>query len=102
MDIKNLAGSARLPEATSTGTGARVGSKDSKHSDAIGNPSSESLTFTQTTQMLNAAKEDASTVPYDSDRVERIKAAIDEGRYEIDDRKVAEGMLAFEESLVTG
>ncbi|MFD2112970.1 flagellar biosynthesis anti-sigma factor FlgM [Thiorhodococcus fuscus] len=97
MDIKNLlSSSTRLPEATSTGSSTRVGNRDSNQSDAAHSPSTDSLTITQTARVLNAAMEGAKTVPYDSDKVESIKAALAEGSYPIDNTRLAESILDAE------
>jgi len=97
MDIKNLLpSSTRLPEATSTGANTRVGDRDSKQSDAAPSPSTDSLTITQTARVLNAAMEGAKTVPYDSEKVESIKAALADGNYPIDNTRLAESILESE------
>lgn len=103
MDIKNLYPNALRPETTTSGGKTRAGIKDTAHSPdatAISSSSGESLTLTQAAKTLTAAMEGAATAPYDSDKVERIRTAIAEGRYAIDDRRVAENMLNFESLLI--
>ncbi|MTW20726.1 flagellar biosynthesis anti-sigma factor FlgM [Allochromatium palmeri] len=56
----------------------------------------ESVTLTETAKTLSAARGDAQEAPVNNTRVADIKAALAEGRYEIDNQRLAQRMLAFE------
>jgi negative regulator of flagellin synthesis FlgM len=56
----------------------------------------ESVTLTATARTLSAARGGAQDTPVDSARVADIKAALAEGRYEIDNQRLAQRMLEFE------
>ena len=49
--------------------------------------------------LLKTEKLDASSAPVDTDRVEKIKAQVENGTYEVDAMKVAEGMINFDRQI---
>lgn len=59
----------------------------------------ESVTLTETAKTLSAVREGGQETPIDEARVNRLKSAIAEGRYAIDDQRLAERLLAFEGGL---
>ncbi|WP_172452674.1 flagellar biosynthesis anti-sigma factor FlgM [Chromatium okenii] len=61
------------------------------------NATGESVTLTPTALTMTAALNNAAEVPFDSNKVAKIKAAIAEGRYPIDNQRLAQRMLDFEE-----
>ncbi|NEX21078.1 flagellar biosynthesis anti-sigma factor FlgM [Thiorhodococcus mannitoliphagus] len=62
--------------------------------------SSESVTLTATAQSMKVAQENATEAPFDEATVEKIKSAIAEGRYPIDNERVADSMLSYERLLL--
>ena len=56
----------------------------------------ESVTLTDTAKTLSSVRGGAQEVPIDKARVAEIKSAIAEGRYAIDDQRLAKSILAFE------
>lgn len=63
------------------------------------NTTGESVTLTQTALTMTAARNNAAEVPFDDNKVAKIKAAIAEGRYPINNQRLAQRMLAFEDLL---
>ncbi|MBV5308612.1 flagellar biosynthesis anti-sigma factor FlgM [Chromatium okenii] len=61
------------------------------------NATGESVTLTSTALTMTAALNNAAEVPFDSNKVAKIKAAIAEGRYPIDNQRLAQRMLDFED-----
>ncbi|WP_201091106.1 flagellar biosynthesis anti-sigma factor FlgM [Thiocystis minor] len=100
MDIKNLTGGNLRTEGSPSGVKPRVTSTADRPSTpktpgAIG----ESVTLTQTARTMSAARENASDVPFNEAKVAEIKGAIAEGRYSIDNQRLADRMLGFERLL---
>lgn len=56
----------------------------------------ESVTLTETAKTLNSVRGNAQEAPIDEARVNQLKSAITEGRYTIDDQRLAQRMLEFE------
>lgn len=61
--------------------------------------SGESVTWTKTALTMTAALSNAAEVPFNSTRVAEIKAAIAEGRYPINNQRLAQRILDFEDML---
>jgi len=59
----------------------------------------ESVTLTETAKTLNSVRGGAQEAPIDDVRVNRLKSAIAEGRYAIDDQRLAQRLLEFEGGL---
>ena len=100
MDIKNLTGGNLRTEGTPSGVKPRAAATADRPStpntpDAIG----ESVTLTQTARTMSAARDHAGTVPFNEAKVAEIKFAIAEGRYPIDNQRLADRMLGFERLL---
>jgi negative regulator of flagellin synthesis FlgM len=100
MDIKQLTGNTLRSDGTSSGVKPRSTSTDSgpitrQLEAAVG----ESVTLTATARTMASARETATTVPFDSEKVASIKAAISEGRYPIDNQRLADRLLNFEQLL---
>lgn len=49
--------------------------------------------------LLRSEQQAQETPDVDSERVEKLKAAIDDGTYQVNSRNVAEGLLRFEKLL---
>ena len=100
MDIKNLTGNKLRTDGAPSGVKSRVADTDAKLSTPSTNSAiGESVTLTQTARTMSAARNNASNVPFDSAKVAEIKAAIAEGRYPIDNQRLADRMLGFERLL---
>lgn len=100
MDIKTLIGSTMRPDGAASGTKPR-GTPDAGERPAAqaGAQPSESVTLTQAARSMKAAQESAGAVPFDDAKVAEIKAAISEGRYPIDNERLADRMLSYERLL---
>ncbi len=97
MDIKTLIGNNPRTEGTTTGVkSGRVISVADLTPVKTSGTAGESVTLTAAAKSLSAASASAQDVPFDSARVERIKTAISEGRYPIDNQRLAKSMLNFE------
>ena len=99
MDIKNLTGASIRTD--SSGSSPAVKSRTSTietSSEAIrtGQTSDESVTLTATARTLSAARDSAGAIPFNREKVEEIKAAVAEGRYTIDNQRLAGRLLNFE------
>lgn len=100
MDIKTLIGSNTRPEGTNSSAKPRGPSIQPEQSTSkSAAPVGESVTLTPTAKSLKAATERASTVPFDEAKVARIKAAIAEDSYPIDNARLADRMLSAERLL---
>jgi negative regulator of flagellin synthesis FlgM len=87
---------------TGEGTSARVGRDDpSVPKQETGRPStSDTVSLTDTATRLKSLENTIASLPVvDAHRVERIKKALAEGTYTIDDKKVAEKLHRFEQTL---
>ncbi len=60
----------------------------------------DSVTLTTAAKTLKTARGEAQGTPIDEQRVAALRAAIAEGRYEIDNQRLAQHILQFEGSLV--
>lgn len=97
MDIKlpignNLRTDGPAAGGKSRGTPSPTDATPTSPKDAVG----ESVTLTETAKTLSAMRGEAQDAPVDKARVAEIKSAIAEGRYEIDDQRLAKSILAFE------
>ena len=101
MDIKTLIGSNIRPDGASSGTArprGAAGAAEQTTARADGKVSEE-VTFTAAAKTMHAAQDTASTVPFEEAKVADIKAAISEGRYPIDNERLASRMTSFERLL---
>lgn len=81
-------------------TGASQGQGRGVAPTAASSPAGDSVSITQTAQQLNELHDALAKVPVvDGQRVEQLRAAIDEGRYQVDPMRVADKLLRFEEQL---
>lgn len=100
MDIKTLVGNNLRPDGATAGAKAHGSTKEAVAQERKAEPSSgESVTLTRMAQSLTAARESAGSMPFDAAKVEEIKSAIAEGRYPIDNERLAERMLSYERLL---
>ncbi|MBK1723678.1 flagellar biosynthesis anti-sigma factor FlgM [Thiocystis violacea] len=100
MDIKTLTGSNMRPDGPASGTKSRTVTAADEQPKSVSKPVvGESLTLTQAAKTLKAAEENASMVPFNETKVAEIKAAITEGRYPIDNERLASRLLSFEQQL---
>jgi negative regulator of flagellin synthesis FlgM len=98
MDIKNLGANKTRADQVSR---QRQGSTTSKNSERAGSaaqaPSQDdSLELTAVARAFSAAQTDATTPPFDTGRVQEIRSAIAEGRYPIDNRRLADKIIDLE------
>lgn len=100
MDIKNLSGKPLRTESAPSGSKSRVSAAGSEPpSVKAQTPAKESVTLTAAAQSLSAARDSAKTAPFDAAKVAEIKAAITEGRYPIDNQRLADRMINLESLL---
>lgn len=97
MDIKTLTGASIRTDGTSSAVKPRTSTIETS-SDAIktGQTNDEPVTLTATARTLNAARDTAGTIPFNREKVAEIKAAVAEGRYTIDNQRLAGRLLNFE------
>lgn len=98
MDIKNLGtnktradrlgGQHQASPATSATGRASTPAQTSQQDDT--------LELTAVARAFSAAQADAATPPFDSERVQEIRAALAEGRYPIDNHRLADKLMEFE------
>lgn len=63
-------------------------------------PQKDTVVLSQTAQLLKTASAHLADSPeVNSDRVAQLKAAIEDGSYQVDTQRVAEKMLSLEASL---
>jgi len=94
MDINKLVGNNPRAEGPSTAVKPRTATNVDtpsmpKASEAI----NESVTLTETARTMNAARDTATTAPFDEAKVARIKADVDEGGYAIDYHRLADRLI---------
>lgn len=88
------AGDGRAPGEVQ-GAGRQAG-----RGEAPGAAAGDKVSITQTAQQLNELHDVLAKAPVvDGQRVEQVRAAIEEGRYEIDPVRIAEKLMRFEEQL---
>ena len=97
MDIKTLTGASIRTDGTSSAVKPRSSTAETNPSvPKTGQANDESVTLTATARTLSAARDTAGTIPFNRERVESIKAAVAEGRYQIDNQQLARRLLKFE------
>ncbi len=100
MDINNLIGNnLRTEGAHSGGKPRQLKSDPDRPAPKPEAMAGESVTLTETARTMSAAHTNASQAPFDSERVAQIKAAIAEGRYPIDNERLADRIIGFERLL---
>lgn len=68
-----------------------------------GNPAADRVVLSDTSAIIKALEEEMLRVPaVDLQRIESIRKALDEGTYEIDDRRVADKLVQLERLLHAG
>ncbi len=97
MDIKNLGVNKRRTERTlsrpaspSAGTLRKGGAEQAAASQ------DESIELTAMARALSAAQADAANAPFNAERVQEIRDAIAEGRYPINNRRLADRLIELE------
>lgn len=98
MNINSLTGSPRT-EASSSPSKPRIAESAGAPTPVKPLNVNESVTFTPAARILNAARDGASVMSFNEEKVTAIKIAIAEGRYPIDNQKLAQKMLDFEHAL---
>ncbi len=98
MDIKNLIANNLRSDGTSV-VKPRTAATSETALPASNAAISESVTLTQAAKTMSSALDHASDVPFDAEKVARIKAAVSDGRYNIDNQRLADRMLRFERQL---
>lgn len=97
MEIRNGtkidAGRDSSGEIRSTGRRDGPAAPGAKGSAA---PSGDRVTLTDAAQRLLKSTEAETGAPVDSSRVAEIRAAIENGTYQIDSRKIADALLAID------
>jgi negative regulator of flagellin synthesis FlgM len=104
MDIKNLGANKGRVERVGSKGSPRSAGKSGAAGKAAGTSAAassaanqgESLELTALARALSAAQADAATAPFDADRVQEIRDAIAEGRYPIDNRRLADKLIELE------
>ena len=92
LDNTNRANSERR------GSGEATSTTNTNAAAASGNPVGDALTLsTGAEQMRNLSDNLSEQTPFDQGKVDRIKALIDQGEYQIDSAKIAEKLRAFEQ-----
>lgn len=98
MDIKNLNNpSARANDATRSVTGgaaAAVPGTETRPGDGRGSTRSDAVTLTPVARDLAAMGTDA---PFDRDRVDAIKDAIERGEYAVDPDRIAQAIIELDD-----
>lgn len=101
MDIKNLGVNKARTERAGAKPGPRSAGAGSAGKAAAATRSAaarrdESIELTAIARTLSAAQADAATPPFDAERVQEIRDAIAEGRYPIDNRRLADKLIELE------
>jgi negative regulator of flagellin synthesis FlgM len=101
IDIKNLSQSQPRPTGDGRGVGDTRGARGTESESRAGHrDSGDQVTLTETARRLSDVVQTASAQPaVDSQRVEEIRRAIQEGRYEVNAERVAEKLMKTEELL---
>lgn len=91
----NTRGKAAEPASTTASS-----SNGSSGNSAIPSSTGDTVKLSDAAKALQRAEHENSNIPdVDSERVEQLKAEIEGGTYQVDSKKVAEGILRFEELL---
>lgn len=98
MDIKNLGiNKARTERAATKPAGTpRKGAAGQAAARAASSSQGESIELTAIARALSAAQANAANPPFDAERVKEIRDAIAEGRYPIDNRRLADKLIELE------
>lgn len=90
-------------QAQKPGEGQAAGAKRGENASATGGSApakSDTVSFTNGAQLMKELDEMIAAAPaVDTRRVEEIRTAIAEGRYEIDPVRIAEKLMQLEERL---
>lgn len=100
MKINDVTPSQTQRTGEGRGAGETQGRGKAVGPTTPGSASGDSVTITQTAQQLNELHDALAKVPVvDTQRVEALRTAIDDGSYEVDPMQVAEKLMRFEEQL---
>lgn len=103
MDIKLPVGNAVHANGSAVGSKPRSGPSSPTDDPHVtrSSPSTveESVTLTDTAKTLRSLRDDSRDAPVNHQRLQAIKTAVQEGRYVIDDQRVAQRMLEEEFAL---
>ena len=90
MKIDN---SPKKPGGVSVGTTQTRAGKGAEKTGGVSQPPSESDSVHLSSQLQSLTQLTGSSGVFDANKVEEIKAAIAEGRFQVDPEKVANGLL---------
>ncbi|EIC22165.1 flagellar biosynthesis anti-sigma factor FlgM [Thiorhodovibrio frisius] len=108
MDIKNLgvnkgraertgsSSASRSSSSAGTSSAGKSGAAGKAAAQSAGAGQGESIELTAIARALSAAQADAANPPFDAERVQEIRDAISEGRYPIDNRRLADKLIELE------
>lgn len=102
-DISNI--NSSRPQTTTTQTGTSQGTQSSGSSTQSVQPnqssgSTDKVSFTSTAEKLKELEKQLSQEsPVNEQKVQYVRAAIDNGDYQVDPEKIAEKMIDFESQL---
>lgn len=103
MDIKLPVGNTVQANGSAVGSKPRSGpsapTDESQVPRASPHTVAESVTLTDTAKTLRSLRGEARDAPVDNPRLQAIKSAVQEGRYVIDDQRVAQRMVDEEFAL---
>ncbi|HAC35165.1 MAG TPA: flagellar biosynthesis anti-sigma factor FlgM [Gammaproteobacteria bacterium] len=100
LPLNNLLQQGQAQNTPATSSETKTSSAASNDiSSAAG--SKDQLTIDSSTQLLRSTEANLKTdAPFDSEKVARIKQAIDEGNYRVDAERVADQLLDIERSYL--
>jgi len=97
MEIRNAKIDAGRDAASDVKPTARRGGERAQAAKEGQKPATaDRVTLTETVQRLLRGAESEGGAPVDSSRVAEIRAAIENGTYRIDSRKIAEALIAHD------
>jgi negative regulator of flagellin synthesis FlgM len=100
MDPSTLGKVGGKIEDTGANRKIQTGSGDSKQLASTGSAPNDTVELTSNAQLLERLDKSLAALPVvDNDRVAAVKAAIENGDYEIDADAIADALLRFELSL---
>jgi negative regulator of flagellin synthesis FlgM len=100
MDINGLGGRANIASKADGNAKTDKNATSSSHSASGNTVAGDTVTLTSSANNLKALEAKIASQPeIDSQRVNEVKQAIDEGRYEVNPERVADSLIAIENQL---
>lgn len=96
MDIKFTPGTNLRTDSTLSGKGRVAPAPGDSGMRPAADEGADAVTLTSAAKTLSAAQGESQAKPMDEARVAAIRAAIAEGRYQIDNQRLARRILEFE------